>query len=226
MTNKKWFLNFNNQVTGPMTSSEIEKKLVSQPDAQVWGRGFTEWVDANLWRSKLVAPAPAVDLTHDTLWKFRDDGQESPAMKIEELIQALKNHPRVNSVDIWSSESKRWREIYAIELVADRMGLSRRAHPRVPMMGTYVGEGPQGPFHHNVVTISQGGMALGECKTLKIGDRLKGVLSSPNLLIHINCSCEVVYVGEGGYIGLKFLALPMEAESIVIEYVRKFTDSI
>ena len=42
------------------------------------------------------------------------------------------------------------------------------------------------------------------------------------LFVTINTTCEVVYVGNDGYAGLRFVGLPEEFKSSIIEYVRKF----
>lgn len=222
MTNKKWFLNINSHVTGPLTTKELEKSLLNQPTAMIWGRGFPDWLTAPLWREKLLMLEAVAKKGSDQVWKYRLEGVESQGSDLESMILELKSYPKLNDLEVWSSKKPIWRVVYTVPEVADRLGLSRRNHARVPIMGTYTGEGPAGPFKCSVYTLSEGGMGLTDCDLFKIGDSLKGVLSSPNLLIEINCFCEVVFVGQDGNIGLTFMSLPMEAQSVIIEYVHKF----
>ncbi|MBK7963408.1 MAG: PilZ domain-containing protein [Bdellovibrionales bacterium] len=225
MTNKKWFLNINSHVTGPLTTKDLEKNILNQPTALIWGRGFPEWITVPAWKEKLLNLKTLEKKVSDHVWKYRLNGVESQGSDLESMILELKTYPELQDLELWSSKKPGWRVVYTVPEVADPLGLSRRNHSRVPVMGTYTGEGPAGPFKCTVYTLSEGGMGLADCDLFAIGDSLKGVLSSPNLLIEINCFCEVVFVGQDGNVGLTFVSLPMEAQSIIIEYVHKFEEN-
>lgn len=223
MTNKKWFLLLNNQVSGAFESNEIERVLSTSPTALIWGKGFNEWVQAAEWRQKMNQIISMPNETAEImLYSYKIGDIESKPMQFQSLIESLRSEPRVSNAMIWSSQTKSWNPIYAHESVTDELGMSRRNHPRVPILGKYEGEGPNGPFSHMVVTISQGGLGLGDAFDFNLGDRLKGTLSSSNLYTTLTCFSEVVYVGADGYVGLRFVALPREAQSSIIEYVKKF----
>ncbi|MNT95603.1 hypothetical protein D3C72_2375100 [compost metagenome] len=76
-----------------------------------------------------------------------------------------------------------------------------------------------------MISISEGGLGVTEVRNLQIGDRFTGNLNSPNLYMQINAICDVVYLGNDGYAGLRFANLPIEAKSSIIEYVNKFATS-
>jgi hypothetical protein len=224
MTNKKWFLNIDNHVTGPLPLKDLEKCLLTQPSALIWARGYSDWLTVPRWREKLQTEAKVLK-TDEVTWKYRLDGVESHGLDFEKILLELKSYPKLDHVEIWSSKKKTWQIIFTVPEVADRLGISRRHETRVPIMGTYIGESAGGSFKCSVSTISEGGMGLTNCDIFKIGDNLKGVLSSSNLLIEISCFCEVVFVGQNGTVGLKFVSLPMEAKTVIIEYVRKFEET-
>lgn len=227
MTQKKWFLNLNSLVTGPFDQQEIENELKKNPAALVWARGFSEWFSGAELPSKLLEHEQKnQSIQTQVAWKYKIHGLEFGPFSMKDLILELKKLAQVSPVELWNDADKHWKEIFAVEAVADQLGLSRRSHPRVPIMGSFEGEGPDGNFKHIVVTISQGGLGLGETFKFKLGDLLKGTLVSPNLFISVHCSCEVVYVGQDGYVGLRFTGLPSEAQSAVIEYVNRFEAAI
>lgn len=227
MKNKKWFINSNGQVLGPLIPEDIEKKVLTDPQALIWGKGFPEWIPVHEWRQKLYqAETEASVSPQGVFYKYLLGKTESEPLNFEYLIQALRSEPQISNIQIWSSKSNQWTDIFTVEEVADELGLSRRSHPRVPIMAIYEGDGPDGKFRNTVVTISQGGLGLGDAKGYKLGDKLKGQLTSDHLFTSIYCFCEVVFVGDGGYVGLRFVALPSESQGSIIEYVKKFGDLI
>lgn len=227
MTNKKWFINLKNLVQGPLDPGGIEKLVATDAKALIWGRGLPEWLPVHEWRQRLVQEEKMVaTLPAGVFYKYLMGTTESEPLSFEHLIQSLRSEPQISMVQIWTSKLNKWNDIFTVEEVADELGLSRRSHPRVPIMGSYEGDGPDGKFKYTVVTISQGGLGLGEAKNFKLGDRLKGQLNSENLFAPIFCFSEVVFVGTDGYVGLRFVALPTEAQSSIIEYVKKFGDLV
>lgn len=222
---KMWFLLSEGQVSGPFDVAEIEGKLPSASEALIWGRGQSEWMKPDKWRRSLQSGtvAPAVAGAPDR-WMVRIEGKERPPMDYENLLQLMRGVKDFSTVDIRPEGSLSWKEIYAVQRVVDDLGITRRSHPRVPIMGSFAGELNDGAkFESKVISISEGGAGLNEAKGRKIGERFKGLISSPNLYVPIHSVCEVVYVGSDGYAGLKFIGLPAEEKSAIIEYVNKFS---
>ncbi|MNL61128.1 hypothetical protein D3C87_1850130 [compost metagenome] len=73
-----------------------------------------------------------------------------------------------------------------------------------------------------MISVSEGGFGVNDAKNLQIGEKFMGTLTSPNLYVTINCTCEVVYVGSDGYAGIRFVGLPAEYKTSIVEYVNKF----
>lgn len=222
---KIWFLLTEGQVKGPFEQSEIETLLVSAKDPQIWGRGLPEWLPPAKWRqnlkSLLTSPSQNSSET-EGVWYVRVEGKEKTPLSYSDLISYLKTLTDFSAVDVRPDSNSPWKEIYAVPRVVEELGISRRSHPRVPIVGTLACSGANGDFTGRVISISEGGLGINDAKNLQIGERFKATLTSPNLFVTINTTCEVVYVGNDGYAGLRFVGLPAEFKSSIIEYVNKF----
>ncbi|KYG65239.1 hypothetical protein AZI87_11810 [Bdellovibrio bacteriovorus] len=228
MANSKiWFILSEGQVNGPFDHEEIETRLASAKEPQIWGRGQSEWMNPIRWRQSLkesfqTLPSASAPSEPQGFWKVRIEGKEKSPMKYSELIAYLKTLNDFSAVDICADSTGLWREVYAVPRVVEDLGISRRSHPRVPIVGTLNCEGPKGSFSCRVISISEGGLGINDARDLQIGERFEGSLTSPNLYVTVNATCEVVYVGNDGYAGLRFVGLPDEFKSSIIEYVNKF----
>lgn len=156
-------------------------------------------------------------------WRLRIDGEEFSELSYSDLLEKTKNLTDFTKVKIYDRKTKQWRDIYGFEKIINDLGISRRKHDRVPILGTFVGECDRlGPIQGRVVSVSEGGFGLSEGKKYQINDQMKGVISSPNLIVQINCSAEVVYLSPEGVAGMKFKSITEEAHSSLIEYIKKF----
>ena len=143
-------------------------------------------------------------------------------MTLEELVEQLKDYTDLSPVRIWTEGFEDWKEVYQVQKVVDELGISRRTHPRVPIMGSLKCEATAGPMNARLISISEGGVGVNNAVGLQIGEKFEATLTSPNLLTQINAAMEVVYVGTNGYAGLRFLKIPSEARAALIDYVKKF----
>jgi hypothetical protein len=221
---KRWFIMQENQVQGPYQEQEIEGLISQLQNPLIWGRGLTEWVPPLKWREALKNPALIIQEEAEPMWKYRIEDREHGPMKFQEMLTQLKKELDHSNILLWNEEKPEWRDIFTVQKVADELGVSRRAHPRVPIMGNLQCEMPDGPVTLKVISISEGGVGVSGTNNLTIGQKFKAVLSSANLFVTVNCTCEVVYVGSEGYAGIRFSNLPIEAKSAVIEYINKFKD--
>ncbi|MBX2986453.1 MAG: PilZ domain-containing protein [Bdellovibrionaceae bacterium] len=227
-TSKKWFLLQAGQIQGPWTPEEIENKLPGASDPLVWGRGLSEWLPPEAWRSALLSSGTvlteSIAMEHPH-WRYRLGEREFGPYNYPDLIDVLKKISDFTDVEILNDTGGGWREVYDIQKIVDELGITRRAHQRVPIMGTLKLDLPAGGHAEaKVISISEGGLGVHEFPRLSVGEKIKGVLRSANLFMDIPCSCEVVYVSHEGSAGLRFLHLPMEAQAAVVEYVNKFRD--
>lgn len=231
MTNR-WYLLLNGQVVGPLTESEIDHKVSSptQPinaaDTLIWGKGFPEWVNYSQWKTEKaqIQQEESAKVPKDPLWKYKAQGVISQWMAFSEVIQSLKQLGDLSQVQVSKDNDEIWRDVFQVGELVDHLGITRRAHPRVPIMGTLDMELPNGMITARVISISEGGVGITDVKGVSLGQKFKAQMKSPNLFVTVNCSCEIVYLGQDGYAGIKFHNLNSEYHGAIIEYVKKFAD--
>lgn len=225
---KKWFLFNEGKVTGPMTSQDVEDISLKAKTPLVWGRGMPEWSSIDKWKRTFSATqvqfAGKTTATPERMWKVLNQGREMPAMPYSKMMDFLRSLEDLGEVRIWTEGYLDWKEVYQIHKVLDDLGVSRRAHPRVPIMGTVTLENPNQTITTRMLSISEGGMGVADAKNVLIGEKYKITIKSPNLFAPVHAIGEVVFVGDDNYAGLKFVGLPQEPKSAIVEYVKKFTE--
>lgn len=222
---KRWFLLMEGQVTGPFGDQELETRISSSKEEPlIWGRGQGEWMQPERWRQAMKAlnAQEALESQKSRQWKMRVGLAELTPMNIEELIEQLKEYSDLSPVRVWTEGFEDWKEVFNVPKIMTELGVSRRSHPRVPIMGSLKCEATNGTILAKVISISEGGLGITDAAGLQVGEKLRGILTSPNLFAPINASLEVVYVGGDGYAGIRFLSVPSESKSAIIEYVKKF----
>lgn len=247
---KIWFLQYQGRVDGPFNSERLQESLQAIGDSQldktlIWKRGFTEWMKASKWspeeeltaasfamphtpvyatdaKIKSVAQAISEDAFHRVQVNFIDQ----PLMSKAELLTLISKQADVAAIAIQDPKSKEWKEVYAFPEFVERLGLTRRDHPRVPILAQFSGSSNKNPhLSARVITISEGGLGFTDNFELKIGDWIEGQLTSPHFFQPISLQAEVIYSGLDGYVGFKFSQVTDEAKSAIIEYVKKFGKS-
>jgi hypothetical protein len=221
---KRWFILQQNQVQGPFIEEEIEGLVTKMDSPLIWGRGLQEWLPPIKWREALKTISLVPQSEVEPRWKYRADNQEFGPMSYNQMIGALREMPDHNAVKVWNDSQQEWQDVYSNQKVTDELGLTRRNHPRVPIMGNLQIESAEGTKTIKVISISEGGCGVSGANDIIIGQKFKGVLTSPNLFVKINCNCEVVYVGSEGFAGIRFVNLPIEGKGAIIEYINKFKD--
>lgn len=224
-TNNQWFLLNNGQVRGPMNRDMIENEVAKTSNSLIWGRGMQEWQSLDKWRKFLEQSQSLKQPTQERLWRVKIGDKDLEPMNYESMVQALQGQTDFSQTWVWTEGYSEWREVYQIHRLMDDLGVGRRAHPRVPIVGQIQCEATSGIFVAQALSISEGGMGMTQSPLVKIGEKIKITLKSPNLYGPLIASCEVVYVGNDGYVGMRFTGLQTESKSAIIEYVKKFTDA-
>jgi hypothetical protein len=222
---KRWFLLMEGQVTGPFGDQELETHLTpAKGEPLIWGRGHGEWMNPERWRSavKALNAQEALEAQKSRQWKMRVGATELTPMNLEELVEQLKDYTDLTSVRVWTDGFEDWKEVFQVQKITTELGISRRSHARVPIMGTLKCEAPAGIVTVKVISISEGGLGVTGVQGFHVGDKFRASMSSPNLFAPISATMEVVYLGGDGYAGMRFLGLPSEGKSAIIEYVKKF----
>ncbi len=222
---KRWYVLAEGHVSGPFSQESLEERIseAAMASSLIWGRGQKDWVSPEKWLHLLQEPTPlSGNNTQHRLWKLLIDGKELAPMSYDDMIKLLKGKSDLSNIQLWTEGYSEWRDIYQIHKIVDELGVSRRSHPRVPLMGSLLCEGSSGEFTARLLSVSEGGLGATASIPLRIGERLKILMSSQHFPVQIQATAEVVYVDSSGYFGLKFLAIQVEYHSLIVEYIKKF----
>jgi len=225
MEQRKWFAFVSGAIYGPYDRPQLEEKLSAWQNPLIWGRGQSEWVAPSQWTETLHQTQELIrtsQVNPTQMWRVQNGDQETKPMTHDQMMEFLKTLHDFSKVKLWTEGYADWKEIYQIHKIMDDLGVSRRTHPRVPIMGTLTCDTTVGSLTARLQSISEGGLGIVEAKPLKIGDQIRGLMKSSNLAANLTVGAEVVYVTNDGYAGLKFTGLPTEARTLIVEYVKKF----
>jgi len=212
------------QVEGPLDENQIEHEIPLSQDPLIWGKGLSDWLTPDQWKMENQNIKTAdQEVQRRSMWKWKLDGNEHGPFLYKDLVQNLKSITDTSRVLLWNDSYSEWKDIFSVPSLIEELGVGRREHPRVPIMGTIQIESPQGNLNARVVSISEGGLGLNGPQKFTEGERFKATFSSPNLYIKsINCICEVVFSSHDNETGVRFIQIQTEAKSAIIEYVKKF----
>ncbi len=227
MEDKKWFILKGDNVAGPFSEEEINSSFKSDPQSYVWGKILKEWLNYSEWKNYLSDPSShQVMKKNDYMWKYRFGGEEiSGPYDYEEMLNHLRKYSDYEHLELSCDKDHIWKSIFVLPEIADKLGISRRKHPRVPIMGEIEAEFPDHHKEtHRIISISQGGLGLSSAKKLKLGNKFKATITSANLNSKLHCECEVTYARDDGYVGVEFRSIPAESLNSIIEYIKKFEE--
>ena len=228
---KLWFIYANQVVIGPLKTDEVKARIAKGewlPDACIWWKGQREWLAIGKWESELLRVDNAQKKATLPVW-YIDDGEASLGpMTIDELVASLRGVSSLNKVQVWAAGMANWAPIFAVADVMDLLGISRRANERAPLMGSVVLSRPLDglpPQTCRAASISVGGIGVLGSVDIRKGDRVQVLMKCQDLAPHLHIQAEAIYVMPNGYAGLKFMTLHPEAQSLIHDYIRRFTAS-
>lgn len=175
-----------------------------------------------------IDPDLLQDIENKSVEKYRVQLQfmDQPLMTRDELMTFVSAQEDVSQVSIYDKKTNEWKEVYAFREIVDKLGLTRRKHPRVPILAQFMGStNRHSHFTARVVTISIGGLGLTDVFDLKIGDHINGQMTSPHFYSPVQFEAEVTYAGQDGYVGFKFTQINDDALSLVTDYVNRFSQT-
>lgn len=222
---KKWFFLKDNEVQGPFQESEIKGLIPQNPTGLVWGQGLQEWVKPEEWQNTLTQLQDILASLHSDMtpqWRLKQGTFEAGPFIYDQLIQVLKAHPEPSEVQISQENAGGWKNIYDYPTIVEEVGITRRAHERVPISGLFRYEKNGSQYDCLLSSLSEGGIGILEAEGLSVGDTLRGIIESPQLPTNINCTCEALYRDEDNSWGLRFVNLPLESKSLIVAYTQKF----
>jgi hypothetical protein len=151
---------------------------------------------------------------------------DQPAMTKDELMIFASRVDDPSQIAIFDPKFKEWKEIYSFKEIVEKLGLTRRKHPRVPILAQFSGTTSRHEkFNARLVTISIGGLGLTDVFDLNVGDAISGQITSPHFYSPVTIEAEATYCGNDGYVGLKFTQINDDSQSLVTDYVKRFSNN-
>ena len=174
-----------------------------------------------------ILPVEHTYIPEDEKFKVQLNFIDQPMMTKVELMAFAARTDDPSLIAIFDRKSQDWKEIYAFKDIVDKLGLTRRKHPRVPILAQFNGTTSRHEkFSARLVTISIGGLGLTDVFDLNIGDMIYGNITSPHFYSPVAIESEVTYCGNDGYVGLKFTQINDDSMSLVTDYVKRFSQNI
>ena len=229
---KLWFIYTNNVVSGPFTTEQVHERIQSGAcprESFIWWKGQREWLSVTTWEQQLEKIVKAdQSKSENPIW-YVDQGQNPVGPLTEnEMLETLRGNTDLSRVRLWSVGMAKWTNVFELPEVMDQMGISRREHERAPLMGqvavTRTTDVPQ-TFMAAAGSVSISGMGLNGAHALKKGDEVQLVVKSHEFPQAMHFHGTVVYVTSQGYAGIKFSKVHPESQSLIFDYVKKFTQA-
>ncbi len=203
-----------------------QKPIFSDNDAEITQTGLIQ--PSIEKRPNISANAIIDNIQKSTIEKFKLKYHEQPLpdMTIEEVLHFVIQKTDPDKILVYDKKKTEWRDIYTIPEVSNKLGISRRKSPRVPILAQYTGTSAGRQIEARVVTIGAGGFGLTDHFILKLGDITSGQISSPHFYSAIPVKAEVTYGGLDGYIGLKFIEINDEGSALIGDYIKRFETNL
>jgi len=230
VSQKTWFVYSNDIVSGPLDTETVRASIQSgrwSAGAFIWWKGQREWMPLGLWESQLPQLLKTeTEKIQTPVWYIDVTGSPIGPLTETEMMQQLRGLQSLSRVRVWTVGMAKWVPLFEMTDVMDRLGISRRAHARAPLMGTVaisrVGDAAQ-PLMTRAASISVAGMGINDAQGLTKGDEVHVVLKSSEFSTPLRMKAVAVYVTPQGYAGLKFTSIHSEIQSLIYDYVKRFS---
>jgi len=198
---------------------EIEEVTQTKTDMMLYGRKHS-----TLITKKDPEAKPFLSINNAEKYRVQLNFIEQPQMTKDELMQFTAQQDDVSKISIYDNKTRLWKEVYAFPEIVEKLGLTRRKHPRVPILAQFSGTSNRHEkITARVITLSEGGIGLTEIYDLQVGDKLAGQITSPHFYTPLKMEADVTYSGHDGYVGLSFSQINDDAKSLILDYVKRFS---
>lgn len=226
----EWFVFHKNSILGPFTAEDVRSQLAAgkiAEDSFIWWKGEKDWVSIETWTQDYPEIIRRLEAHYKVNWKIRHGKNSTPFMPFEDCLQYLKLLELNNSIFICkeSSDGDNWESIFSNSIFLNALEMTRRKHPRVPIVATAKISKLDSKFSYlvKVNTVGQGGMGVaGLGKNFPTGSSIEIKLESPSISSPIVAEGKILYHTKDGISGIEFTLMNAEAQSLVIEYVNRF----
>ncbi|MCB9072100.1 MAG: PilZ domain-containing protein [Bdellovibrionaceae bacterium] len=230
----EWFVFHKNSILGPFSTEDVKAQISSQKiaqDAFIWWKGEKDWVAIDVWLKDYPAIIKKLEAHFKVRWKIRDEHGETPFMSFEDSIQHLKLLELRNTIFICKEDKdgvEQWESIFSNTIFLNALEMTRRKHPRVPIVATAKVSKKDSKFSYlvKVNIIGQGGMGVsGLGRNFPAGTTVEVRLESPNISVPVVAEGRILYMTKDGLSGIEFGLINSESEAALIEYVNQFINT-
>lgn len=227
----EWFVFQKNSILGPFSTDEVKTQISGgkiTEDSFIWWKGEKDWVSIDNWQKDYPAIIKKLEAHFKVDWKIRDENHETPFMSFDDCLQHLKLLPLKNTIYICKQTNDgidRWESIFSNTVFLNALEMTRRKHPRVPIVATAKVSKRESKFSYlvKVNTIGQGGMGVaGLGKNFPTGTTVELRLESPSLASAVIAEGRILYITKEGMSGIEFTVMNSESEACLIEYINQF----
>ncbi len=224
---RAFFIYTNDVVSGPFTVENVDLGLQTgrwTNDSMIWWKGQREWIAVKAWKENINDILESFkNRVQRSVWYVEYLGVQKGPLGWVELKDMIIQTRSLTQIRLWTIGMKKWATVFEIPDVAKQLNVSRREYPRAPIQGeVFVKRGTEELICH-AAEIGEGGLGIKNAADLNKGDIVYVTLKSPLLINHIQSKATVVYTAKGGYTGLQFENIHVEAKSTIIDYVRQFS---
>ena len=225
-----WFIYTNEVVSGPFGTNVVQEKMAKgqiPAGSFIWWKGQNEWIAIDQWAKDLPSILESSGgRAQKPVWYVNSSGdsQIGPLTQTE-LLNNLKSLPDLKGVNLWAVGMSNWVNLFELSDIMELLGLSRRENERAPLMGvvavTRSNDDPRG-FVLKATSISLGGMGVTGAHDLRRGDNVGLLVKSPELQGSVHLRGEVVYVTDKNFVGIRFVKVHPETQSVILDYIKMF----
>ncbi len=225
-----WFVHSSDVVSGPFDTKGVQEQLSLgnfNANCFIWWKGQREWIPIQLWEAQLSQILQSEDQKSQTsVWYVDTSGSPIGPLTQGEMLAHLRGMRNLGKVRLWTVGMNKWANLFELHDIMDQLGMSRRENARAPLMGAVavsrLAEDAQ-PMLARAASISIAGIGINDAHGLTKGDTVQLVLRSAEFPNPIRMQATTVYVTPQGYAGLKFTSVHPETQSLLFDYVKRFS---
>jgi len=220
----KWFVSKNDLVSGPLSTEQVERQLEARALDQsdlIWGQELGDWQTIQTWKSHLPKFNAKVEpQAPSEQWHYAVNGQSFGPFARGHLIRELKSLSQIEQVMIWTKGMKEWAPLFEFHDLLTEVGVNRRQFPRAALTGQAVLKTDGMTLVAQLLSISEGGMAVQLDSALVAGQTVTIEIQSPSAFAEtLHARAEVRYTANG-ILGLRFSNVPAESKAAIVQFVR------
>lgn len=228
----EWFVFHKNSILGPFSTEDVRAQISDgkiSDDSFIWWKGEKDWVSIESWNKEYPEIIRKLEAYFKVNWKVRQGRNITPFMSFDETLNHLKLLELNNSIFICKQKedgAEDWESIFSNTIFLNALEMTRRKHPRVPIVATAKICKLDSKFSYlvKVNTIGQGGMGVaGLGKNFPTGTVVEMRLESPSFTIPIIAEGKILYHTKDGISGVEFSVINAECNSTLISYVNQFS---